>query len=83
VFLFRPDANAPGSERHPFRAVKLANRSGYTLEPGPIAIFARGSFVGDSLVERIASTRRRGSRTRSTAARRSRSRTATTRSRRA
>ena len=53
VFLYRPDGNAPGSDRHPFRAVKLVNRSGYTLEPGPIAIFAGGSFVGDSLVERI------------------------------
>jgi hypothetical protein len=53
VLLFRPDGNAPGSDRHPFRAVRLVNRSGYTLEPGPIAIFARGSFVGDSLVERI------------------------------
>src|SRR5262249_45133528 len=40
VFLFRPDGNAPGSDRHPFRAVRLVNRSGYTLEPGPIAIFA-------------------------------------------
>ncbi|MGE5182382.1 MAG: OmpA family protein [Acidobacteriota bacterium] len=53
AFLFRPDANAPGSDRHPFRAVKLANDSGYTLEPGPIAIFARGTFVGDSLIHRL------------------------------
>jgi hypothetical protein len=51
--LFRPDANAPGSDRHPFRAVRLANDSGFTLEPGPIAIFARGTFVGDSLVGRL------------------------------
>ena len=41
VLLFRPDANAPGSDRHPFRAVRLVNDSGFTLEPGPIAIFAR------------------------------------------
>jgi outer membrane protein OmpA-like peptidoglycan-associated protein len=54
VYLWRPDANAPGSDRHPYRAVKLANTSGYTLEPGPIAIFARGSFVGDSLLGRLA-----------------------------
>jgi len=50
VFLFRPDGNAPGSDRSPFRAVRLVNSSGYTLQPGPIAIFARGTFVGDSLV---------------------------------
>jgi outer membrane protein OmpA-like peptidoglycan-associated protein len=53
AFLFRPDGNAPGSDRHPFRAVKLANDSGFTLEPGPIAIFARGTFVGDSLIHRL------------------------------
>ena len=53
VLLFRPDGNAPGSDRHPFRAVRLVNTSGYTLEPGPIAIFARGSFVGDSLLDRL------------------------------
>jgi outer membrane protein OmpA-like peptidoglycan-associated protein len=53
TFLYRPDDHAPGSDRHPFRAVRLANDSGYTLEPGPIAVFARGSFVGDSLIERL------------------------------
>jgi len=53
AFLFRPDANGPGSDRHPFRAVRLVNESGYTLEPGPIAIFAHGTFVGDSLLQRL------------------------------
>ncbi len=53
VFLFRPDANGPGSDRHPFRAVRLVNSSGFTLEPGPVAIFARGTFVGDSLLQRL------------------------------
>jgi outer membrane protein OmpA-like peptidoglycan-associated protein len=54
VYLYRPDAKAPGSHRHPFRAVRLVNDSGFMLEPGPIAIFARGSFVGDSVVNRLA-----------------------------
>ncbi|HEX5063159.1 MAG TPA: OmpA family protein [Kofleriaceae bacterium] len=53
VYLFRPDPNAPGSARHPFRAVRLVNDSGYMLEPGPIAIFARGTFVGDSMIGRL------------------------------
>nr|HEX4317336.1 OmpA family protein [Kofleriaceae bacterium] len=53
VYLWRPDANAPGSDRHPFRAVELANTSGFTLAPGPIAIFARGTFVGDSLLQQL------------------------------
>lgn len=53
VYLFRPDPNAPASARHPFRAVRLVNDSDYMLEPGPIAIFARGTFVGDSMVGRL------------------------------
>ena len=53
ALLYRPDGNAPGSDRHPFRAVRLHNGSGFTLEPGPIAIFADGSFVGDSLLKRL------------------------------
>ena len=53
VLLFRPDANAPGSETHPFRAARLVNTSGFTLESGPIAIFAGGTFVGDSILERL------------------------------
>lgn len=53
VYLFRPDPNAPASARHPFRAVRLVNDSEYMLEPGPIAIFARGTFVGDSMVGRL------------------------------
>jgi outer membrane protein OmpA-like peptidoglycan-associated protein len=53
AYLFRPDDNAPGSDRHPFRAVRLVNTSGFTLQPGSIAIFARGTFVGDSLLDRL------------------------------
>jgi outer membrane protein OmpA-like peptidoglycan-associated protein len=53
AYLWRPDANAPGSDRHPFRAVRLVNTSGFTLQPGSIAIFARGTFVGDSLLDHL------------------------------
>ncbi len=53
AFLFRPDSNAPGTDVHPFRAVRLVNTSGFTLQPGPVAIFARGTFVGDSLLDRL------------------------------
>ena len=53
ALLFRPDGNAPGSDRHPFRVVRIHNGSGFTLEPGPIAIFSGGSFVGDSLLSRL------------------------------
>jgi outer membrane protein OmpA-like peptidoglycan-associated protein len=50
AMLFRPDPNAPGSDRHPFRAVRVENASGFTLQPGPVAVYARGSFVGDGLL---------------------------------
>lgn len=53
ALLFRPDSNAPGSDRHPFRVARIENSSGYTLEPGPIAIFSGGTFVGDSLLSRL------------------------------
>lgn len=53
VLLFRPDDNAPGSATHPFRAARLVNTSGFTLESGPIAIYAGGTFVGDSLLDRL------------------------------
>jgi outer membrane protein OmpA-like peptidoglycan-associated protein len=53
VLLYRPDPAAPGSDRYPFRAMRLVNRSGFTLEPGPVAVFARGSFVGDGLLRRL------------------------------
>ena len=53
ALLFRPDGNAPGSDRHPFRVARVENSSGYTLEPGPIAIFSGGTFVGDSLLQRL------------------------------
>lgn len=53
VYLWRPDAAAAGSDKHPYRAVKLENTSGYTLEPGPVAIFSRGTFVGDAILGRL------------------------------
>lgn len=53
VYLWRPDPDAPGSHRHPFRVVKLVNTSGFTLQPGSVAIFARGTFVGDALMQRL------------------------------
>jgi outer membrane protein OmpA-like peptidoglycan-associated protein len=53
VYLYRPAPNVPASERHPFRAVRMVNDSGFMLEPGPIAIFARGTFVGDSMITRL------------------------------
>ncbi len=50
VYLFRPDSAARGSQTHPFRAVRLHNTSDFTLQPGAVAVFARQSYVGDSLL---------------------------------
>jgi outer membrane protein OmpA-like peptidoglycan-associated protein len=47
IFLFRPEANLPGSERHPMRAIRIENESGLTLVPGPVAIFVGGTFSGE------------------------------------
>lgn len=53
VLLFRPDAGAPGTDVHPFRAVRMVNASGLSLEPGPVAVFAGGSFVGEGIFDRL------------------------------
>jgi outer membrane protein OmpA-like peptidoglycan-associated protein len=53
VYLYRPDSNVPGSDRYPQRAAMLENSSKLTLEPGPVAIFARGTFVGEGLIKRL------------------------------
>jgi len=53
ILLFRPDANAPGSDRHPFRAARIATPRSTTLIPGPVAIYAGGSFAGEGLVEAL------------------------------
>lgn len=53
VLLFAPNPAAPGSEQHPFRAARIHTPSTTTLIPGPVAIFAGGSFVGQALVNAL------------------------------
>jgi hypothetical protein len=52
VFLFRPDPGAPGSELHPLRAARVEVPAGLGLEPGPVAVYADGSFAGEALMQR-------------------------------
>lgn len=52
VLLFRPDASTPGSDLHPYRAARLALPAELGLEPGPVAVFAEGSFAGEGLLQR-------------------------------
>jgi outer membrane protein OmpA-like peptidoglycan-associated protein len=65
--LFRPDASAPGSDRHPFRAVHLVNDTGSSPDHSRSSRAARSSATACSIDSR--SARPRGCRTRSKAAR--------------
>ncbi len=53
IFLFRPDGSVPGSERYPMRAARMENKSGFGLQPGPVAIFGGGTFVGEGLLSKL------------------------------
>ncbi|MAC28566.1 MAG: hypothetical protein CMH59_19120, partial [Myxococcales bacterium] len=57
VLLFRPDASARGSDRHPLRAVRIENATEVDLVGGPVSLFARGAFVGEGLLEPLAAGR--------------------------
>lgn len=54
IYLFRPDGGARGSDKHPFRAIKLHNSTDFTLQPGAVAVYARQTYVGDSLLSALA-----------------------------
>jgi hypothetical protein len=53
IFLYAPNAAIPSSATHPFRAVRFANDTGGELDPGPMALFRRGVFLGQALVEPV------------------------------
>ncbi len=51
VFLFSPDGGVPDSMAHPFRVARFSNASSGLLERGPIAVFERGAFLGQGMLE--------------------------------
>jgi len=51
AFLYAPDGAVPDSYAHPFRVVRFTNKSGGTLEKGPIAVFDHGAFLGQGMVD--------------------------------
>ncbi len=51
AFLYAPDGGVPDSYSHPFRVVRFINKSGGTLEKGPIAVFDHGAFLGQGMVD--------------------------------
>ncbi len=53
VALFRPELTGGQAASHPYSAVKLTNASGFALEQGPVAIYSRGTFVGEGFLERM------------------------------
>jgi len=55
TFLYRPGGSGQGYELNPYRVVRFQNDTEFVLEPGPISIYAGGSFVGEGLSEAVAS----------------------------
>lgn len=53
TFLFRPGGAGIGYEVNPYRVVRFRNSTPFILEPGPISIYAAGSFVGEGLSEAV------------------------------
>jgi hypothetical protein len=53
VVYFRPELAAGVQDMHPYRAVKLENATGFTLEKGPITVYSNNTFVGEGFVERL------------------------------
>lgn len=51
VFLYAPDPGVRESVMHPFRVARFTNSTAGLLERGPIAVFERGSFLGQGLLE--------------------------------
>jgi hypothetical protein len=51
VFLFAPDAGVPDSSSHPFRVARFTNATNGMLERGPIAVFEKGAFLGQGMLE--------------------------------
>lgn len=53
VFLYSPDGGVPDSYTHPFRVARFTNKSGGMLERGPIAVFEKGAFLGQGVVDSL------------------------------
>ena len=51
IFEFAPDPGVPDSASHPFHVVRFENGTPGMLERGPIAVFEKGSFMGQGLMD--------------------------------
>jgi hypothetical protein len=55
VFLFAPDGGVPDSSAHPFRVARFTNATKGLLERGPIAVFEKGAFLGQGMLDPLPS----------------------------
>jgi hypothetical protein len=53
VFLFAPDGGVADSVTHPFRVARFTNSTKGLLERGPVAVFEKGSFLGQGLLDSL------------------------------
>ena len=53
TYLFRPGGAGSGYEVNPYRVIRFKNSTPFVLEPGPISIFAAGTFVGEGISEAV------------------------------
>src|SRR3989304_7858098 len=51
VFLFAPGGGVPESATHPFRVARFKTSTKGLLERGPIAVFEKGSFLGQGMLD--------------------------------
>ncbi len=52
VYLYDPIAER-GDKRFAFKAVRLQNPTGDTLEPGPVTVYGDGRFIGEGITEPV------------------------------
>jgi hypothetical protein len=51
IYLFAPIDGVPDSASHPFHVARFQNSTGGVLERGPVAVFEKGAFLGQGLVD--------------------------------
>jgi hypothetical protein len=52
VYVYDPESER-GNSRYAFRAIRIANPTDNTLEPGPVTVYGAGRFIGEGLTEPI------------------------------
>jgi hypothetical protein len=53
TFLFKPGGAGMGYDTNPYRVVRFKNATPFVLEPGPLSIYAGGSFVGEGITDTV------------------------------